>query len=335
MESFLSEIAQRLLNEYQDSLDKVTVVFNNRRSGLFLRQQFLKLSGEPLFLPRTIGMDILVSELGETEIISNELLLFELFDIHRNLLGENRKYDTFEEFITFGDTMLADFSEIDLYCVNAKQLFSNLHDIKSIGEWDIDSGKLTPFQEKYLLFYNTLYQYYNLLHQRLESQHKAYAGMAYRHVAENIEDILSKRNSNQQVCFVGFNALSTSETRIIQHYIKNGLGKLYTDGDAYYYENEQQEAGHFLRKHHLSFPNIGNYDDHFAIGKKNITIINCPENILQCKYTGKIIEKELQANPESKLNQTAIVLADESLLLPMLNSLPKEVKTANITMGKH
>ena len=333
MESFLSEIAQRLLNEYQDSLDKVTVVFNNRRSGLFLRQQFLKLSGEPLFLPRTIGMDILVSELGETEIISNELLLFELFDIHRNLLGENRKYDTFEEFITFGDTMLADFSEIDLYCVNAKQLFSNLHDIKSIGEWDIDSGKLTPFQEKYLLFYNTLYQYYNLLHQRLESQHKAYAGMAYRHVAENIEDILSKRNSNQQVCFVGFNALSTSETRIIQHYIKNGLGKLYTDGDAYYYENEQQEAGHFLRKHHLSFPNIGNYDDHFAIGKKNITIINCPENILQCKYTGKIIEKELQANPESKLNQTAIVLADESLLLPMLNSLPKEVKTANITMG--
>ena len=278
-------------------------------------------------------MDSLVSELGETEIVSNELLLFELFDIHRNLLGENRKYDTFEEFISFGDTMLADFSEIDLYCVNAKQLFTNLHDIKSIGEWDISSGKLTPFQEKYLLFYNTLYQYYDLLHQRLESQHKAYAGMAYRHVAENIEKILSQKGEERQFCFVGFNALSTSENRIIQHYIKNGLGKLYTDGDAYYYENEQQEAGHFLRKHHLIFPEIGNYDNHFANGKKNITIINCPENILQCKYTGKIIEKELQEHPECKLNQTAIVLADESLLLPMLNSLPKEVKTANITMG--
>ena len=333
MESFLSEIAQKLLNDYPDTLDKVTVVFNNRRSGLFLRQQFLKLSGQPLFLPRTIGMDSLVSELGETEIVSNELLLFELFDIHRNLLGENRKYDTFEEFISFGDTMLADFSEIDLYCVNAKQLFINLHDIKSIGEWDISSGKLTPFQERYLLFYNTLYQYYDLLHQRLESQHKAYAGMAYRHVAENIENILPQKGEERQFCFVGFNALSTSENRIIQHYIKNGLGNLYTDGDAYYYENEQQEAGLFLRKHHLTFPEIGNYDNHFANGKKNITIINCPENILQCKYTGKIIEKELQEHPECKLNQTAIVLTDESLLLPMLNSLPKEVKTANITMG--
>lgn len=332
MESFLSEIAQNLSKEFPNSLDKVTVVFNNRRSGLFLRQEFLKLSKQATFMPKTIGMDALVSELAETDIIPNELLLFELFDIHRKILGENRKYDTFEEFISFGDIMLADFSEIDLYCVNAEQLFTNLHDIKSIGEWNIESGKLTSFQENYLLFYRSLYQYYTLLHQRLESQHRSYAGMAYRHVAENIDSLVHTLEG-RQFCFVGFNALSTSEEHIIQHCVANGIGRLYTDGDTYYVDDEQQEAGHFIRRNRLAFPNIRHYDNHFAEGKKNITIVNCPESTLQCKYAGKIIEKELQEHPDNQLNQTAIVLADESLLLPLLNSLPEEVKTANITMG--
>ena len=332
MESFLSEIARRLQAEFPDGLDRVTVVFNNRRSGLFLRQQFASSAERPLFLPRTIGMDTLVAELGNTEIIPNELLLFELFEIHSQLLGDDRKYDTFEEFISFGDMMLADFSEIDLYCVDAQQLFSNLHDIKAIGEWNIETGKLTSFQERYLQFYRTLYQYYSQLHQRLQSQGKAYAGMAYRHVAENIESLLPQYDK-KHLCFVGFNALSTSEERIIRHCIASGMGSFYTDGDSYYVDNEQQEAGYFLRKHRLSSAETANYKDHFAEGRKNITVVSCPENILQCKYAGNLLANKLKEHPDDRLNQTAIVLADESLLLPMINSLPPEVKTANITMG--
>ena len=99
MESFLSEVTHKLLSDFPDGLDEVTVVFNNRRSGLFLRQQFNALAEHPMFLPNTIGMDTLVAELSEMEIIPNELLLFELFEIHNQLLGEDRKYDTFEDFI--------------------------------------------------------------------------------------------------------------------------------------------------------------------------------------------------------------------------------------------
>lgn len=332
MESFLSEVTHKLLSDFPDGLDEVTVVFNNRRSGLFLRQQFNALAEHPMFLPNTIGMDTLVAELSEMEIIPNELLLFELFEIHNQLLGEDRKYDTFEDFISFGDMMLADFSEIDLYCVDARQLFANLHDIKSIGEWDIETGRLTLFQERYLRFYRTLYQYYSMLHERLQAQHKAYAGMAYRHVAENIDTLLRGRRE-KHICFVGFNALSTSEERIIQHCISAGIGSLYTDGDSYYFDHDQQEAGYFLRKHSKTFPGIGNYKSHFAKGRKSVTVIGCPENVLQCKYTGNLLATELKQHPDDHLNQTAIVLADESLLLPMINALPPEVKTANVTMG--
>jgi len=333
METFLAEVARTLTAEHPDDLDQVTVIFNNRRSGLFLRRQFATIGDKPFFLPRIIGIDDLISELGELEIVPNEFLLFELFDIHRHLGGEGRKFETFEEFISFGDMMLADFSEIDLYCVDVQQLFSNLHELKAIGEWDVETGQLTPFQQKYIEFYKSLYHYYDQLHQRLISQHKAYSGMAYRYVAENIERLSSKATSKHYY-FVGFNALSASEHIIIRHFSKGGLGKLITDGDAYYTKDKEQEAGYFLRKNQEGdIPIPKEYPDHFIQNHKNITIVSCPESVLQCKYAGELISNQIHNSPNKNIEQTALVLADESLLLPTLNALPPEVETANVTMG--
>lgn len=332
METFLKEVAQQLWQEHPHDLDKVTVVFNNRRSGLFLQRQFCQMEDEAFFLPRIIGIDQLVSELGGLEIVPSEFLLFELFDIHRNLGGEGRKFETFEEFIPFGEIMLSDFTEIDLYQANAKQLFDNLHDMKSIGLWDIESPQMTPFQEKYLEFYHSLYQYYDQLHQRLANQHKAYGGMAYRQVAESIDSMVDNIQCSK-IYFVGFNALSACEKNIIQHCVRRGIGRLITDGDAYYFNDKQQEAGHFLRKLKNDFDNISDYQEHFAIGQKNITITKCPENILQCKYAGQILAEQIQHTGHNPIEQTAVVLADEKLLLPVLNALPDGIKTANVTMG--
>ena len=339
METFLAEVARALRAEHPDDLDRVTVVFNNRRSGLFLRRHFARMADKPFFLPRIVGFDDLVAELGGLEIVSNEMLLFELFDIHSHMDNPGRKFTTFEEFIAFGDMMLADFSQIDLYGVDARQLFGNLHDLKALGEWDIEEATLTPFQKQYLHFYASLFQYYDLLHRRLLAEGKAYSGMAYRHVAEQIETLAPKLDC-RQICFVGFNAFSACESRIIQYFEKQGIGKLYTDGDAYYYDNPDQEAGHFLRRQAERFADIGHYPNHFATGKKIITLVSCPEQVLQCKYAGNLLaelaknagEREGAARTDA-MEQTALVLGDESLLLPVLNSLPEEVATANITMG--
>lgn len=329
METFLAEVAQKLRAEHPKDLDKVTVVFNNRRSGLFLRRQFANMEGQPFFLPEIIGLDDLVADLGCLEIVPNEFLLFELFDIHRELEGAERKFETFEEFISFGDMMLSDFSEIDRYCVDAKQLFNNLHELKALGEWDIETGKLTPFQERYLHFYKSLYQYYEKLRERLLANKRAYSGMAYRYVAENIETLFQDKHAHPTY-FIGFNAFSASEDKIIQHFIQEGFGILHTDGDAYYYDNPKHEAGYFLRKFHKLEEG---YPSHFKEGVKKITITSCPESVIQCKYAGEIIAKQQQRNPDNAIEQTALVLADEGLLLPALNALPHEIKTANITMG--
>lgn len=332
MVPFLAEIAERILSEHPDDMDRVRVVFNNRRSGIFMRHRLLNEQADPFFLPRIVGMDSLINEWADMEIVPKELLLFELYEIYRQQSDEDVGYRSFEEFMSLGDMMLADFSEVDLYCVDASGLFSNLHDLKAIGEWNIETGQLTAFQKRYLQFYKSLYRLYSSLRDSLSSRHMAYTGMAYRYVAEHLDEILP-RFGNHFFYFVGFNALSTSEEMIIRKCVAAGIGALCTDGDPYYVEDERQEAGYFLRKHRHYFPSIGEYDDHFSLGHKFINIVSCPENVLQCKYAGSILQQIARSSQGEGLDDTAIVLGDETLLLPMLNALPDEVRTVNVTMG--
>lgn len=352
MKSFLHEVTQRLFQEYGHDLSSVTVVFNNRRSGLFFKKQLLKLGGSSFFMPRYMGIDDLICEWSGLEIVKREYLLYELYNVHCQISGENRKYETFDEFVSFGEVMLSDFSEIDLYQIDAKKLFGNLHDLKAIGEWNIEGNPLTPFQEQYLQFYKSLYRYYEAFRNRLRSQGKAYGGMAYRIIAEQIAQGITPPISGK-IFFVGFNALSASELVIIQSLCHQGLAELISDGDAYYFDDPYQEAGYFLREHAKKFKTIGPFDNHFEQQEKNIHLIDCPENLLQVKYAGEILRQMVSPNPNpsannetqpsqqetsenelsEQLQNTAVVLADESLLLPMLHSIPSQIRTFNVTMG--
>ena len=230
--------------------------------------------------------------------------------------------------------MISDFSEIDLYHVDAKQLFTNLYDLKVIGEWDVSDSHLSLQQKEYLEFYKSLYEYYEKLHERLISQQKAYRGMAYREVADQI-DSLADQFKGRHIYFVGFNTLSKCESIIIQALVRRRIATVITDGDAHYFEDEHQEAGLLLRQLAQQFPGIGPFPNHFLQESKQITIADCPENILQAKYAGQLL-REVLSKPEEKqipLEQTAVVLADEQLLIPVLNSLPEEVRSANVSMG--
>ena len=151
MDTFLKQIARRIVDEHPRDTDEVLVVFNNNRSKRFFTKQFTSL-GRASFLPQVMAIDDFIAQLGGLEIVPNEFLLFELYNIHVQLGGTERKYQTFEEFISFGDLMMRDFSEIDQYLVDARQIFDNLHSLKSIGEWDIEGGGETEFQRKYLEF---------------------------------------------------------------------------------------------------------------------------------------------------------------------------------------
>ena len=64
--------------------------------------------------------------------------------------------------------------------------------------------------------------------------------------------------------------------------------------------------------------------------EKNITITGTPKNISQAKYVGELLDNLYEQN---KLENTALVLGDESLLLPVLHSIPKKVKSEKYHYG--
>jgi len=329
MEPFLKETLRQIIANQSGHLEDITLVFNNRRPALFVKHYMRELLGDAFFLPNTIVFDDLIGELGDTELVQNEFLLFELYGIHRRVNPQDTR--TLEQFIPMADMMLSDFSEVDRYMVDVKDIYGYLKDLKEIGEWQIDGSKLTQFQKDYLRFYKSIYTYYTELNALLDSRGQAYYGKAYRKVAENIDTILDVQR-DKMLYFIGFNALSKCEKRIIETYIRRGIGKFIPDGDKYYVDDESQEAGYFLREHReLSM--VKEYKEHFAEVEKVINIVKAPDNVTQAKYAGSVLREITSSKSKIPISETALVLGDEGLLPAVLNSLPDSIGQANITMG--
>ena len=338
MKYFVEEIAEKILQDTCYQSDKSIIVFPNRRAGVFLRK-YLKTSDKFIFLPQIIGMDDFVEMTSGMKIVKNEFLLFELFRIHKNIskINGNDKYQSFEEFIPFADMLLKDFSDVDLHLVDAKQLFTNLFEEKELEHWDVSRPEeKSEFQQKYLSFFKSLYDYYSQLHDTLTEANKAYSAMIYRNVAENIETYADTMQW-EKIMFVGFCEISQSESEIIKTLIRHGKAEFISDGDAYYRYDADNEAGMMLRR------NIENFGDgekqieeYYGPDKREYTFVSCPEKILQSEYVGNIISKIADTKKDSDTNpfeDMAIVLCDETLLVPTLNALPECVDKVNITMG--
>jgi CRISPR/Cas system-associated exonuclease Cas4 (RecB family) len=137
----------------------------------------------------------------------------------------------------------------------------------------------------------------------------------------------------EKIIFAGFNALTPAEEKIIKALVDAEKADLLWDVDKYYVENEAQEAGLFLRRlqKSLKLDNFKWMGGNFGLGKKKIEIIGVPQNVGQAKIAAKIL-KAYSENEES-ISQTAVVLNDEAMMLPVLNSIPAEINSFNLTMG--
>ena len=60
--------------------------------------------------------------------------------------------------------------------------------------------------------------------------------------------------------------------------------------------------------------------------EKDISVLGSAKSITQLKYVGSLIQKM----SKEEQNKTAIILADENLLIPMLNSLPSTLGNVNV-----
>lgn len=330
---FLEKTAEHIINQYQSNIENVCIVLPNRRAGLFLRKHLSEKLQSTQWSPQILSIEDFIGSYAPMQSIDNISLLFELYEVHREL--EKEKSQEFDEFIKWGQILLHDFNEIDTHLVDAQKVYTYLSDVKSIAHWNLDHKPLTDFQQNYISFFQSLYIYYLKLNERLSKKHYAYQGRSFKYVAENILEIKSQI-VYKKIVFAGLNALTKAEEEIIFTLEKDGLAEILWDADEYYVNKTGSgvfnEAGHFIRKYkeRLKDNQFNWIENHFKESQKQIDIYGIPKMIGQAKFCGQLINQ----NP-TILNakyKSAVVLADENLIFPVLNSI-QGAEQLNVTMG--
>lgn len=330
--SFLEKIAKELIAKYSTNLSDLVVVLPNKRASLFLKQHISKLLNQPIWLPRIIGTEELIEELSDTEIIDNTTQLFELYEVYRN---SQKDSENFDEFAKWGQILLHDYNEIDRYLVDTTQLFKHINEARAIEVWNVDGGEITEMQKQYLQFWEQLGNLYQLYTNHLIEKKMTYQGLAYRMVAnsikENPEQFIKDKIRADKLIFAGFNALNKAEEVLITELKKQQCCDVFFDADNYYLKDEMQESGIFMRRlsKKEAFQPFKYVTDKFKQQSKQITIYGIPQNVGQAKY----LDELLVNIPQEEQSNTAVVLADENLLVPVLQSIPSNIININVTMG--
>ncbi|HLW63563.1 MAG TPA: PD-(D/E)XK nuclease family protein, partial [Flavobacterium sp.] len=212
--------------------------------------------------------------------------------------------------------------------------FGYLKDIDDINHWSVKTEDHTPLIENYLTFWDQLPVYYNTFTKHLSEKNIGYQGLAYRKAASQINAFIIENNS-QKFYFAGFNALNAAEESIIQTLLKNGMAQVYWDTDETFLNDPYHDAGYFARKIKQSWSYYKSHSYEWIFNEfsqaKNIEIISTPKSVGQAKIVGSLIEQLQKTSPG--LQNTAVVLSEENLLIPILYALPHQVSSLNITMG--
>ena len=350
MNSFLQHIAQDLYTRYGSDISELCIVFPNRRASLYFKKYLSELSDKPIWAPDTTTINELMQQISGLTTADHIKLLFELYRIYKQA---KKSEESFDDFYFWGEMMLNDFDDIDKYLVNPEDLFKNLKSLKSIQDqfnylspeqveaikqfWQsFDPEKNSAHQEDFISIWNVLLEIYKQFNKKLGELGIAYEGMIYRAVADKIKGNDVIELPHKKYVFAGFNALNNCEKKFFNYLNNNKLADFYWDYDLSYINNKHHEAGLFLRD------NINQYKQPESIsGKdiftslsqnKNIEIISVPSDVGQAKVITQKL-KENGANTGDSPNKTAIVLADEELLVPVLHSVPDSIDKVNITMG--
>ncbi|NOQ73352.1 MAG: hypothetical protein GQ574_15205 [Crocinitomix sp.] len=329
METFLKEKIELIYQSHPDNLKDVSIIIPNKRASVYIQNYLAQQKGAAQFSPEILTINEWVDQNTSEKIISQIELLFILFEIH--CVIEKDEAEDFNSFIKWGKIILSDFDEIDRYLIPPKLIFRDLRNIKDIENWSFLEEELSGGQEKYLSLWDKLPEYYQKLNEELEKRQVLYQGAAYKNFYDQLINPDIDSNLAAHYYFIGFNALSNSEEQILNYLRREKLADVFFDIDESYFENREHEAGHFYRKIINRWGLKKELGNHFNAQPKHIEVIETAQQIAQTKIAGSIIENLVAEN--ANMDQTAIVLADESLLIPLTRSLPETIERANITMG--
>lgn len=357
MKTFLQEVAGKVHKDHP-RLEEVTIVFPNRRAALFFRKHLGSFLNKPVFAPRILTIEDFISGFSALAVPDKLVLVSVLFQSYKKIMGSSEDdggtIHNLEQFYFWGEMLLRDFDEVDKYMVSADQLFKDLSHQK---ELDASFDYLTEEQQEFLKnfwgnfdenqsvnkkrfiqVWRRLGDVYALFRSDLRQQGLAYEGMVHRAVAESLRDKETAPANQGPLVFAGFNALTTVEESIISFFVDRHGAKIYWDIDAYYVNNETQEAGKFIREYQerpilkKTFPqDIPSHFQNKISSGSEVHLYGAAQPVGQAKLLAQVLKAEIEKGLDPE--ETLIVLADEKLLMPVLHGVSGSVEKLNVTMG--
>ena len=348
MKPFLYQVATLFYQQYGAEIHRLAFVFPNRRAGLFFQKYLSEISERPLFSPSILTINDLFMQLSGKHPADKIQMLFRLYELYKQRSGSS---ESFDEFIYWGEMLLNDFDDIDKYMVDARMLFRNVSDLKSLDDdfnylspeqvqairsfWSSFYPKGdSPNQQHFLELWEILYDLHAGLRTSLAKDGCGYDGMIFREVVEQLEKEPMSDFPFDQVVFVGLNALSVSEERLLLALQKKGVADFYWDYVGPWVTDPDNKASFFLGRNLRLFPSRMQLPATGPV-QAEIRVMGVPSAIGQAKQVYPILQAladEQQLTDESAL-RTAIVLPDEHLLVPVLNAIPEAIQHINVTMG--
>ena len=328
MHHFIKNVIEKIFADKTRNISNSIIILPNKRSQVFLKKEISNVSKKTIFAPKIYDIEEFMSVISGIEKISDTELLFEFYNVYSTHTKDDK--ESFEEFISWAKTLLKDYNEIDRELCNTESLFDYLKAFKDLTHWS-SYEKETTLIKNYKEFWGKIKVYHNDLNDRLTKKRRGYQGLIYREAVERIQGYIESTSDINHI-FIGFNALSKSESEIIQEIISK-KGEIYWDIDKQYLNSEYNNACLFIQSYLKNWSYYKNNDleifsDDYK-RKKNIQSIGTPKNIGQVKYVGEL----LNSLSSEEIDDTAIVLGDERMLIPLINSIPSNVKNINVTMG--
>jgi len=338
----------------------------------YLQQEFVDADTsagkiKPHLMPCVTSINELVSRLTGTVTATDIEMMFALYDAYCKAMGD--KAQEFDKFIYWAQLIISDFNDIDRSLADAHEIYQNLDDIHGLSSnyisdkvkeevkrifgdslftaffdtsadadlWQHRSEKNAAADKKnkdqvrqeFVSLWNALETIYHYYHEALEQKKVVSPGRQLRLAVEG--DLRPIQYS--KLVFVGFGVLSAAEVKLFQRFGETAEFWWDNAGIKTLLKKAPHDPGALL---------IDGYCKRFKAFElepledngQTLRVVSVPSSVGQAKLAFQELERMEEGKQGSSLGiDTAIVLPDENLLVPLLHSVPADRHRLNVTLG--
>ncbi len=337
-------------------MGRTLFVFPSRRAVVFFRKYLSEAVREnlssPLVSPVLLSMDEFLCSLDDRGTADRLTLLLKLYDCYRNICArENMTCESLDEFVFWGDVILADFDDVDKYRIDAKDIFRNVSELRDITDdfsylsenqrealesflrhfrGDAEPG---AYKVRFARLWNILGSLYEEFNAALDAAGLCYGGKMYRELSsrflgQDARSLLAAAFPGaDKVVFCGLNVLCECEKVILKSLQNASAAEFCWDYESDWIRDPHNKSSLMMEENVRMFP--GSFQLDPCDDKPAIEVVSVPSGVGQTRVVSTLLEDGNVPSDE----RTAIILPDETLLQPLLNAIPPRISKVNVTMG--